>query len=140
MAKYIKYQRPVPPKPSDAVHPIWRGIGCLMILIVPILSYALTIILVQTGLENRWPIPRQLLGRVRFPDWVWNVPVLEDIARFIHSINNLYAILLFFVLILALLSVIFSLLYSIIYSAVAPPPYTPVDAPPPRRKTRPYKR
>ncbi len=140
MAKYAKYQRPVPPRPPDSVHPVWRGIGCLMMILVPILSYALTMVLLQTGLQNGWPIPRQLLGRVQFPNWVWNVPVLEDIARFIHSINHLYAILVFFVVILGLLSVVFSFVYSIIYSAVAPPPYTPVDAPPPRRKAKPYKR
>ncbi|MEZ0395871.1 MAG: hypothetical protein ABWK53_05525 [Anaerolineales bacterium] len=140
MAKYAKYQRPVPPRPPDNVHPIWRGIGCLMMILVPILSYALTIVLVETGIQNGWPIPPQLLGRISFPGWVWNVPVLEDIARFIHGINNLLAILVFFVVILGLLSVIFSFIYSLIYSAFAPPLYTPVDAPPPRRKAKPYKR
>jgi hypothetical protein len=55
MSKYTLYsRRPPMQKPPWKVHPVWRGIGCLMLLIIPVMSYAGAVLLVQANIEQRW--------------------------------------------------------------------------------------
>lgn len=139
MGKYAKYQNPRGPA-IEPVHPVWRGIGCLLMLLAPVISLSGALVIVDYGLANNWPIPYELLGRVQFPDWVWKVNVLRDIAQMINNIEHLYAIIAFFILLLALVSGIVSVIYSLFFKTFAPPRYSPMDAPPSRRKTKRYKR
>jgi hypothetical protein len=55
MAKYGKMGRQAPPKsrPWD-IHPIWRGIGCILFLVGPIIAFAAAHILVNTIIERKW--------------------------------------------------------------------------------------
>jgi len=128
MSKYSKYQKPQQ-KRSAALHPIWRGIGCLMAIILPTIAYFSSIEFVKIGLTKGWPIPQSLLGFVQFPDWVWKFHVLANLFSPIAHFRDFYAILLFTLVILIILSGIFSLLYSIIYRIVGPPQLSAVDAP-----------
>lgn len=129
MGKYSKYSKQ-PTNLKPATHPLWRGIGCVMAIILPIFSYLGAIEFVNTGVPNGWPIPRGLLGFVKFPDWVWKVPVLNNILHPIATYRNFYAILVFTIVFVILLSGILSVFYTIMYRIVGPPTLTPVDAPP----------
>jgi hypothetical protein len=129
MGKYSKYQKP--PKDLKApMHPLWRGIGCLMAIILPALSYLGAVEFVKLGLTKGWPIPVSLLGFVLFPEWVWNVSFLAGLLLPIATYRNFYAVMVFTFVILILLSGILSLFYSILYRIVGPPRLTPLDAPP----------
>jgi hypothetical protein len=139
MGKYLRYQRPEYKRTTE-VHPIWRGIGCIMFVLVPIMAYAGAELIVRTGVEKGWPLPPELLGFIRFPDWIYKVPVLSDICRWLASYPNLLAVLIFFLVLLLLLSGVFSTVYSIVYRTIGPSRYTAVDAPPPNRKVKQYKR
>ncbi|MFH1183847.1 MAG: hypothetical protein V1755_02265 [Chloroflexota bacterium] len=139
MGKYARYTRQLPPRSREA-HPIWRGIGCILILIVPLLSFAGAALSVNYGLSQGWPIPPEWLGYIKFPDWVWKIQFLSNIAGPIASYNNLKAVLAFFVVILVLLMGVYSTLYAIIYRGLGPPRYSSVDAPPSGRRTKKYKR
>jgi hypothetical protein len=129
MSKYSKYQK-IKEKRTAGLHPVWRGIGCLMVIILPTLAYFSSLALLKIGLEKGWPIPRSLLGFVEFPKWVWKYHVTTNLLSPIANYPNFYAILVFTLVILILLSGIFSLLYSIMYRLVGPPQYSEVDAPP----------
>lgn len=129
MSKYSKYQKPEYKRPLG-MHPLWRGIGCLMAIIFPIVSYFGAIEFIRIGLGKGWPIPQSLLGLVQFPDWVWKYRILINLLSPIASFPNFYAVLVFTLVFVILLSGIFSLLYSIIYRIVAPPILSDVDAPP----------
>ena len=137
MGKYSKYQRKSEKKPE--ANPIWRGIGCILIVVVPVISYALMVILtpaiVATGL-----VPYALLGYVKFPEWVLRTPILSDIALFIGGINDLGLKLIAFFVILLLVAAIFSLLYSLVSQVIGPPRYSDKDAPPSTHKGKIYKR
>lgn len=55
-------------EPSESsyrrIHPIWRGVGFGMIVLIPIMSYAATqVLLEQNGLHNWFPLPIDLLAR-----------------------------------------------------------------------------
>ena len=121
MAKYDKYsaQSRMPERPWK-IHPIWRGIGCLMLILLPIMAYAGAVILVRANADQRWlPVPRELAQTVAIP--------------VIGSISNFYAVVIVTVLLMIIGFGVITLLYSILYSMIGPPRLGPLDAPPVRR-------
>jgi hypothetical protein len=137
MGKYSKYQRKSPPRKQ--MNPLWRGIGCLLMLIVPAISYGVSFVFLQEA-KRRGLVPPELLGYFHFPDWIWGVPFLNTIAQFLGSLKDVWAMLIFFVVILFILSGLVSLIYSMVYQIVGPARYTELDAPPSKSKTKVYKR
>ena len=120
-------------------NPIWRGIGCILMIVVPIVTYWLTLVItpsiVATGL-----IPQELLGRVQFPGWVYSVSTLSSIASYLSNIDYFWIKLVTFFILFSVVTGIFSFVYSIIYQLIGPPRYTVLDAPPSRHKPKAYKR
>ena len=137
MAKYAKYARKSVPRPE--ANPIWRGIGCILIVVVPVISYALTAILTPLIVATDL-VPLELLGHVKFPEWAVKTPILSDITFFISGINGLWLKLIAFFVILLLLTALFSLLYTMVSQLIGPPRYSDKDAPPPKYKAKVYKR
>lgn len=130
-----------PKKKERTVHPIWRGIGCLMLLIVPLISYALADILVRYGIEQRlWFIPRELIGYAQLPPEVWRFRILASLFGWIGRIENLYANLIMTLVFVALIFGVIAMVYAMTYKAAGPPQYGPHDAPPPKVKIRKHKR
>jgi hypothetical protein len=137
MGRYSHFHNP--PKKKPEVDPLWRGVGCIIMVALPLITVGLTILsipkLVATGL-----VPYQLMGRVIFPIWVFRTPVLSSVAIFIQSINNLWLGLIVFVVILVLISGISSVIYVSVLQVIGPPRYTEQDAPPTGYKPKVYKR
>jgi hypothetical protein len=137
MGRYNKFQSRRKERPE--VNPLWRGVGCILMVALPLITFGLTVIftppIAATGL-----VPLQLLGQVNFPAWVFRTPVLGDIAIFIRGINNLGLDVMVFLIFLLLLTGISSLIYVSVLQVIGPPRYTEIDAPPSRYKAKPYKR
>ena len=121
------------------LHPIWRGIGCIMVIIVPILSFALAEVLMPLLLK-RGLVPQQLLFTPVLPDWVWYAPGLARIVQFLFGRYAIFATLILTVVFIILLGGFFSFIYALIYRSMAPSRYGPMDAPPPKTKVKKYKR
>lgn len=122
MAKYSSYNRrtPLDERPWT-VHPIWRGIGCVLMLLIPIMAYAGAILLVQANLQQGWvPLPASLLRSI-------TIPYLGDVEHL--GANLAVAVLLSFIG-FALLS----FFYSIFYRIMNPDPLGPLDAKPVRNR------
>jgi hypothetical protein len=124
MSKYSSYSRRASAKPRPwRVHPIWRGIGCIFMIIVPIMSYAGAILLVQWDAKTRWiPIPKEFARTITIPFVDWRI-------RYFGA-NLIVTLVLAMVGFAVLMS-----LYALVYRAVGPQ-RSPLDAPPIRRKTR----
>ncbi|RME88652.1 MAG: hypothetical protein D6770_06460 [Anaerolineae bacterium] len=140
MAKYKSYRKEVPRRPRGVVHPIWRGFGCLLIVILPLLSYVIAVEVVNYGLQAGWPLPRELFVPIRAPRLLWRVSVLVPVLSWLSQQRNLVAYLSVALLVLVFLGGIFSLLYALLYRFIGPPRYGPLDVPPPKHKPKPYKR
>jgi hypothetical protein len=123
----------------EGPHPIWRGIGCLIIIIVPVLSFAAAN-LTMPFFRSRGLIPPELLGTPQLPDWLWYVPVLAGIVHSLIVRPAFLATMVLTFLYILILGGIFSVVYALMYRMVAPPKYGPMDAPPSRAKTKKYKR
>ena len=139
MSKYREFERQAPVRRNEP-HPIWRGIGCLTMLLVPALSLGVSVILIQMAPSLGIQIPPGLLGRPLMPEIMFQVPGLVGILNWIQSLNNLYAVLVLTFTITILLAGILALGYAFIYRIVGPPRYSGTDAPPPNIKVKKYKR
>ncbi len=126
-------------KKKSEMNPIWRGIGFILLIVVPLMAFALTTMAVPPLVATGY-VPIQLVGHINFPVWVSRVPVLRDIAHFIWGFNNLGLGILVFIIILILLTGVFSLIYVAILQVIGPPRYTETDAVPSKHKVKVYKR
>jgi hypothetical protein len=46
------------------IHPVWRGIGFVFMILIPFLSYAAAEVLLQSNAKNNWfPLPVDLLAK-----------------------------------------------------------------------------
>ncbi len=103
------------------VHPIWRGIGLILMVVTPFLAYMATLVLLEQNKLNGWvAIPKDMLS-----------PVIEPLLYVKVVLTLVLAILLFGV---------FQLISFILYSMFAPPRYGPLDAPPIDKNPRRYRR
>lgn len=122
MGKYKTHQAAPPPRPYE-IHPIWRGIGCILLLVGPPVAFAAGHLLVDENLRRGWyPLPRDFMNTVVIPEI--NFPLT-------HFYASLVAGGVLLVLGLGLLM----LLYAIVYS-VAGPGRNPLDAPPVRERPK----
>jgi hypothetical protein len=79
-------------------------------------------------------LPYELFQPIRFPDWVLRMKILRDVAYFITTIDNFWALLIFFFIALIVLAGLFSFLYTLVYQQIGPPRYSVLDAPPSSHK------
>ena len=137
MGRYSRSQYERKNKPQQ--NPLWRGVGCIIMVVLPLLSFGLTLLAIPpvaaTGL-----VPLAMLGQINFPAWVFRTTGLSEIAGFIHGINSLGLGILLFFIILILLSGISSVVYTAVLQVMGPPRYSEKDAPPSTYKAKPYKR
>lgn len=109
MGKYTTYNKPPEPK-KKTLHPIWRGIGFILLILAPVIAYFATLYLLDLNSQRHWfTIPRDLL--VRGSDPLLLVKVISTIAL----VLVLYAV--------------FMLITFLIYRIFGPPRYGPQDAP-----------
>jgi len=139
MGKYTRNNPQFTPT-ARIIDPVWRGIGCVLILVFPLISFACAQLLVNAALAHGWAIPNELLGYIKFPDWLVSNPILAVILVPIAGYNNLKAILVLAIVIFVILYSLYSTLYAVLYKTFGPPRYTATDAPPTGRKTKHYKR
>lgn len=118
------FQRQPKPRPWS-IHPIWRGIGCLFMILLPIMSFVASYLLLRENFRQGW------------------VAMPENLLRsfFIPSFGTVYLADLALTLILMFLEFgILTVGYAFLYRLIGPSRYGPLDAPPSgRRRTR-YKR
>jgi hypothetical protein len=69
MGRYQQYQRDVREKPAG-VHPVWRGIGFLLMGLISVMAYAGANLLVEANKSQGWiEVPPEIQGGVSWaPD------------------------------------------------------------------------
>ena len=101
------------------VHPIWNGIGCLLIVIIPTFFFLLSHLLLDAN-AGRISLPAELMNTV-------NVYYLGEVNYF--NAKVLATVVLSFAGYLVL-----AFIYSLMYFASGQTMSGPMDAPPVRRK------
>jgi len=139
MGRYSASNIRTPPPRAEGPHPVWRGIGCILMIVVPIISFGLAELTIQSNLAQQY-IPYQLLGYPIMPAILWKPGFLDPVLTWLQGIPNLYGVLVFFFLYLLVLGAFVSVGNAYLYKTLGPSRYGPYDAPPPRIKAKPYKR
>ena len=141
MGKYTTHSRQPAKRRNVGVHPVMRGIGCIMIVLVPILAYGVALLLIDYGIQRGWPIPPSWLQPITIPPLLFSLRGLEPVWNFILRQDDLIAKIVFTIAITVLIGGIMSMIYGYLYSIFGPPRYGPQDAPPIRGvKVKRYKR
>jgi hypothetical protein len=138
MGKYGSFKQEMYKRPYD-VHPVWRGIGCIMMILIPLIAIVGAMVTIDEGTKAGWPIPYELLGYPRLPAMAFQIPVIDNIAIAISSVNNLYGIIAISLVFMIIGFAFISMFYSFAYKMIGPSRYTPLDAPEVPRGKR-YKR
>lgn len=136
MTKYASYEKGRVERPWK-VHPVWRGIGCILIILVPLLAYSGATLLKDANLKNGWiSTPPELDKYIDMTRVEKLIPGLSPIWEIVEKIYMLDLVLTGMLTILGfgLLTVFNGLLYGML----APSRYGPLDSPevrhsPPKR-------
>ncbi len=140
MGKYSTRSRgPATPDPKRTVNPYMRGIGCLLMVVVPVFSYGLGDFLAKQGF-GRPILPDSWYGYMNISSWLTQLTGIGVVARWLGSIRNLPATLALAAVSIVIVGGIISIVYGYMYSLLSPAKYGAMDVPPPRVKTKKYKR
>ncbi len=120
--KYSQYSREKVSRTRE-IHPVWRGVGCVLIVLTPILSYAAAVLLLEQNKIHGWvAIPSELLIK-QFP------------------VDPLFAVRIVLTLVLmVLIGAFFTMITFVLYSAFGPSRYGPFDVPPVTYRGKRYRR
>ncbi len=140
MGRHTSYQRERERAQRGEVHPVMRGIGCVLLVLVPIISYGTAVLLVNYGIRSGWPIPPDWLGTPDVHPFLRRFAGLNVLLNFLQAQTNLMANLIFAIGMTILIFGILAILYGFIFKMFGPPQYGPTDVPPPRVKVKRYKR
>lgn len=103
------YERGVIKKPErrEGTHPIWRGIGCIMMVLIAVMSYAGASLLVDANGKHGWvQVPSELRG---------------SLPKIIISGQPVLYVELFVAFILAIVGFgLFVIVYSLVFKTSSP--------------------
>lgn len=116
MGKYNTYYKEpdINQRDKNQLHPVWRGIGFLMIVLIPALAYLATLVIIQQNQVSGWFLyPADIIARGKDPF------LYIKIGGTVALSMILYAVLM--------------LVTFFVNRLFAPPYLGPLDAPPVRR-------
>lgn len=116
MTKHSMFRSEFPPKPSKMpIHPIWRGIGLVMLVVLPIGSYLLASILIESKERFSWVI------------------IPTDIVLNQYPKDPMILVRLFYALVILIgIAAILAFVTFLLTSLFGPSRYDPLDVPPGR--------
>ena len=111
------------------IHPVWRGIGCALLLLIPIMSWYTTSLFLQTN--TKVVLPWELTRVVAIP-----YTHVGEIDKVILQINRYFDATgfvlgqIFFTIIFSFIGFgVMAFLYALLYRVAGPPRYGPFDVP-----------
>lgn len=139
MGKYnSRVSKPPMPK-RNVVNPYMRGVGCLLMIVVPVFSYGIGYELAKRNF-GLGALPVEWYDYMQFPSYFYALPGLARVADFLSGIPRFPATLALAVVVMIVVGGIISVIFGWMYSLFAPSQYGPMDVPPPRVKTKKYRR
>ena len=135
-----KYMQPKREERPWRIHPVWRGIGIIWLILVPIMSYALAKYFNQLNNQNGWlPVTPELAKQIIFKVYMLPTGITINpnvIVNIFPWGPHYYIELLFWVGFIFLGFGIMSVVYAFMYRSFGPPrnPYDAVMDPPRRRR------
>ena len=122
--RYSRYRADEKSEYPPPINPIWRGIGCILFLITPLIAFLIANEVMRSGIVHQYiTIPRALNN-------TFTLPLFDVTFEFFNA-----TLLLTAGVTVALFSLFF-VLYAAIYKIIGPSRYGPTDVPPIRSKRK----
>jgi hypothetical protein len=136
MTKYTRVTHKTDERPWK-IHPIWRGIGCFMIIIIVVMAYAGAKEFVDWNERTqKLSLPDQLYDKVQI-SYTKYIPALKEDDVVNKSLANVkYGYLVFMLIFMFIGFGAFSFVYSALYRVSGPSRYSPLDSPEVRKPRR----
>ncbi len=134
MGKYS--HEPVRPERQWRIHPVWRGIGFVWLILIPVMSYALAKIFSQMNTQNKWlPVSPELARQIVINPYTLPSGVTIPLNKLVDIFPwgpHYYIELLFWAGFIFLGFGLLSVFYAFLYRSFGPPrsPYETVKDPP----------
>jgi hypothetical protein len=140
MGKYTSQVKQKETARIRTVHPIMRGLGCFVMILVPLISYGLAGYAVNFALGRGFPLPPEWIGTPQFHPLMWKLTGLAYILSALQTQTNLYANLVFALGISVVIGGFMAIFFGYLYRIMGPSEFGPTDVPPMRVKVKRYKR
>ena len=145
MGRQQNFYQVVPEKRADhKIHPVWRGIGFVFIIFVPILSCIGSYVLLDENTRQNWfSIPPEFLTPAAFQSGVtafFNYLSLPPDAYSLFLDPLLFVKIGLTLAIIFIVFILFQLVSFLLYRSFGPSRYGPLDAPPIKAKVRKHSR
>jgi len=121
MSRYSRYTKDQE-EPKWKVHPVWRGFGCLFIIIIPIMAITGAQLFVTTNadMENPiLPLPKSMMDKVMIKGFEVPGTVISVPSNLFSKLR--YADILFTFVFMFIGFGLFSVVYGFAYRVVGPP-------------------
>lgn len=123
MSRYKFVERVKQEKPFVKIHPIWRGVGFVMMVLIPIISYAATEVLIAQNTKSNW--------------FLWPYDLMAKPGELLYNGDPmLYLKILGTILFMLVFYGIFTLITFAVNSIFGVSRYGPYDVPPISAKAR----
>ena len=130
-----KYEKKRDERPWQ-VHPAWRGIGCVLAILVPLMAWAGAVVFLQNN--SIIPLPADLTNPMRFQLTKYDLvnQVIVWVNANLGGRGLTLAQLLFWLAFILVGFGVLAILYGFMYRVVGPPKYGPLDSPPIKKGPR----
>lgn len=95
MSNYSLYQKKEK-KPKKTIHPIWRGIGCVLLVVIPFISYIAADFLITNHEDFSWVVITQEL-MVNYPKDPYILEKIFYTAIIVFILYLILTVITFFV-------------------------------------------
>jgi hypothetical protein len=130
--KYEKGQAQRPWK----VHPVWRGIGCLLAILIPVMAWAGAALLIQDNTLFTTPERLNQPVIIRYTEYRFANQVIQWLNTNLGGRGLTYAQVVYWVVLMLVGFLLLVILYGVFYRLIGPPKYGPTDSPPIGKGTR----
>jgi len=140
MGKYSsRLQQSDGPNPKTTINPYMRGIGCLLMVAVPVFSYLVGSYFAAQGFASQI-LPANWYGRLTLSPKLTQLSGLNVVSGWLANSGITAAALAIAVVVTIVVGGIISIVFGYLYNLLSPAKYSGMDVPPPRVKTKKYKR
>jgi len=142
MGKYSTNSRRQAAPPRNAVPPLVRGIGCITFVLVPVLSYGIADYWISNGLPGTefFSTTPSLMAPPKINPLLLQLRGLQPLWSLLQGQSHFWANMIMATALIMIIGGFMAIVYGYIYSMFGPSRFGPTDVPPPRVKTKRYKR
>lgn len=124
-----KYHREREQRPWK-IHPVWLGIGCALLILVPIMSWFGTTLFLQSNEKIVLPKELTIIVNIPYTHIVQIDRIIISINRYFESTGFVFGHVFFTIIFSFIGFGLISVIYAVMYRVGGPPRYGPFDVPP----------